>query len=466
MDRLRLAAAWCLALALSGCDLSPDRELPAVELPPEWSESGEAVAWPAADWWRRFETPALDELIARAYAYNYDLAAAAARVRQADAQVRIAGGRLLPGISASAGTDRRWNGSESGMTVRDGFDLSLAAAYEIDAFGANRNAAEAAEAQALFRRFDREAVALTVVASVASTYFQALHLRDRLGVAQRNLDLAVRVLEIAEARVRNGAASPLELAQQRTAVASQRAVLPSLRAELRQTENALAILVGATPAGAPLARGSIMTVTLPPIEAGLPSGILVRRPDIQAAERRLAAANAEIGVARAALFPDLSLTASYGFASSALGSLLDPASLGTRIAASVVQSIFSGGALEGGVELARERYVELAESYRHTILVALGDVDDALVVARRAAEREVAEMVAVAEAQEAFRLAEIRYRAGEVDLLTVLDAQRSLFQTEDRLVQTRLERLQAAVSLYRALGGGWQLSEPSLQAVP
>lgn len=455
---IRLAGSIGALVILAGCNLAPDSLPPQMDIPERWAaETAEiASAWPSTGWWRWFDAPTLATLIAEAQANNTDIAAAAARVRQADAQIRIAGAQLLPALSGTAGSGRRWDGSSSGTELSNSFNAGLAASYELDLFGANRNDVTSAEASAISSRFDREAVGLTVTASVATTYFQILHFRDRLDVARRNLGLAERILEIVDSRVRNGAASPLDLAQQRTAVANQRAVLPGLESQLRQAENALAILMGKPPARLALIDGSILDVTVPPVEAGLPSTLLTRRPDIQSAEMRLIGANARIGAARAAFFPNMSLTANYGFASATLSTLLNPASLGASVAASVMQTIFSGGAREGQVDLAKGQYEELVQTYRKTVLDALGDVENALVAARRVDEQAAAQRIAAEQAEESFRLAEIRYREGEVDLLTVLDAQRSLYQAQDQLVQTRLARLQAAVSLFRALGGGWE----------
>ncbi|OHC75146.1 MAG: hypothetical protein A3B62_01600, partial [Rhodospirillales bacterium RIFCSPLOWO2_01_FULL_65_14] len=328
-----------------------------------------------------------------------------------------------------------------------------------DLFGKNRANLTAAEASLMFSRFDRDAVALAVVGNVAETYFQVLQFRGRLAVARRILEITESVLAVVQARVENGAASPLDLAQQRTLVATQRASIPPLETQLRQAENALAILLGTHLAALAQADGRLLDVAPPAPAVGLPSQLLTRRPDVQAAEAKLVAANAEIGAARAALFPSISLTGALGWESTALSSLFNPVNRTYSLAGSLLQPIFQGGALEGAVDLSEARYRELAESYRETVLTALGEVHNALVAARRAGEQESLQAVAVEQARLGYELAEARYRAGAVDLLTVLDAQRTLSQAEDQIVQIRFQRLQAAVALFKALGGGWRLEK-------
>jgi len=463
-----------LAAALAACSMVPDYQRPAVATPAAWAEEvAEPVAapttetrpeapWPSRDWWQGFDSPALARLIAAAERNNTNIGQAAARVLQAEAQAKIAGADLLPAVDGALGADRSWRGSggsSSGTasSVSNSLSAQLSVSYELDVFGRNRAALAAAEASLVFSRFDRDAVALTVVANVAQTYFQGLQFRERLAVARRILEITEGVLQVVTARVENGAASPLDLAQQRALVATQRASIPPLQAQLRQAENALAILLGTHLAALGVTEGALLDVRPPPPTAGMPSELIVRRPDIQAAEARLIAANAEIGGARAAYFPTISLTGVLGYESAALASLFSPASRSASVAGSLLQQIFRGGALDGQVELSEARFRELAEGYRETVLTALGEVHDALVAARRTAEQESLQAIAVEQARLAYQLAEARYRAGAVDLLTVLDAQRTLSQTEDQIVQIRFQRLQAAVALFKALGGGWRL---------
>lgn len=455
-----LAAAF--ALALAGCSVGPDYARPPAPVPAAWKAAPEAggAEWPAADWWRRFESPALDAYVRQAQLNNTDIGAAAARVLQADARVRIAGAPLLPTLDASTDVARvrASNRGVSNVRTREqtSYGATLAASYEVDFWGRNRAALASARSLALFSRYDRDTVAITVTADVATTYFRTLEFRDRLAIARDNLANAVRVLAVVEARVANGAASALDLAQQRTVVATQRASIPPLEQLLEQSENALAILLGEAPAAVRVAAGSIEEVALPAIAPGLPSDLLARRPDIRAAEAQLVAANADIAVARAALFPSIQLTAQSGFESLALSSLFNGGSFFYTLAAALVQPIFAGGSLAGQVDLTEARYEELVQVYRGTVIAAFSDVENALVAIRQLADQQVLQEEAVAQAQSAFELADTRYRAGAVDLLSVLDAQRTLFQARDQLAQIKSARLQATVALFRALGGGWR----------
>ncbi|MGH6946727.1 MAG: efflux transporter outer membrane subunit [Kiloniellales bacterium] len=458
LARLAIEAAFFLALA--GCSLVPDYERPEVAIPPDWKTqlaTATPVDWPSRDWWRGYGSPSLDKLIATAQSNNTDIGAAAARVLQADAQARIAGAPLVPGVELAASADRQWNWSTAAASSKaSDFATSLATSYELDLFGRNRAALLAAEVSVLRSRFDRDTVAIAVTADVATSYFQLLQLRDRLTVARRNLTIAQDILRIVEARVDAGAASPLELAQQRTAVANQRAAIPPLETQLRQTETALAILLGETPGSLEGVGGALTAIDPPSIDPGLPSGLLIRRPDVQAAEAALIAANADIGAARAAFFPSLDLSLRGSLGAPLVGTVFDPVGTSVNVAAGLVQTIFDGGRIAGQVDLAEGRKLELIEGYRQAVISAFGDVEDALIALDRSGAEETLRIQALEQARLAYQLAETRYRAGAEDLLTVLDAQRSLYQAEDAVVQTRAGRLQASVALYRALGGGWE----------
>jgi multidrug efflux system outer membrane protein len=460
---MRLRLLLGIAAVISGCTVGPDYQRPELATPPAWKASPEAVSnpWPTKDWWAGFRSPALTQFIAQAERANYDIAAAAARIAQADARVRVSGAALLPTVEAGADASRSRFGTSNtsgrGGSARTNYSASLAASYELDFWGKNRSTLASAQSLALASRYDRETIAITVLANVGTTYFTVLEFRDRLAIARDNLANAEGVLAIVEARVNNGAASALELAQQRTVVANQRAALPALEQQLRQTENALAILLGQTPDALTIATGSLDDVVLPEAAAGLPSELLNRRPDVANAEAQLIAANADIGTARAALFPSIQLTAQGGFESAALSSLFNGPGLFWSLVASVTQPIFEGGRLSGQVDLTEARYEELVHTYRSTVINAFRDTEDTLVAMRQLAAQQVLQEEAVAAAQAAFDLADTRYRGGADTLLNVLDAQRTLFSARDQLVQIRSARLQAAVALFRALGGGWTI---------
>ncbi len=454
---LRRSVALTMVVCLSGCAIVSPQLKPDVPVAGAWNESGPAGAAAVSPaWWESFGSEELRSLVTEALAGSPDLAIATERVNQAEGQVRVAGASLFPMLTAGGDTGTRRTSGNGVTTVASATGLSLTASYEIDLWGKNRAAKRAAESSLSATRFDRDTAQLTLIAGVASSYFQVLALRTRLGIARENLAIAERVLELVSARARNGAASALDVSRQEATVLSQRAGLLPLEQLERQTLAALAVLLGRPPEGFDVKAAGIADLAVPGIDPGLPSQLLVRRPDLASAEATLAAANADVAAARAALLPSIQLTGSAGLASTALLSL---ASGGTtaaiNIAASLLQPIFDGGRLRGQKAIAESRERELVETYRKAILSAFQDVEQALVSASRLGEQEQVQTEVQARARESLRLAEVRYRAGADDLLTTLDAQRTLFAAEDQLAQIRESRLDAAVSLYKALGGGW-----------
>jgi multidrug efflux system outer membrane protein len=477
--RLRIAALVAsLAAILVGCSVGPDYAQPKTETPPSWlSTAPDQAAWPSVDWWRGFDSAELNEFIAQAERANYDLAAAVARVRQADAQVRIAGAALLPTIEATGGAERihapglfgtpLGGGGQggtplssvsrsSGAQMFNVFSAGVTASYEIDFWGKNRDAVVAAKASALASRFDAEVVYLSVISNTAITYFQAVGLQDQLTVARNNLKSGEDLLEVLRAQLARGTTSALNVSQHETVVAGLRAVIPPLEQQLRQYVNALAILIGKLPEQVEVAPSTLTSLTIPAVAPGLPSELLIRRPDVQEAEAQLIAANANVKAARAVFFPSIVLTAEGGFESTMLHSMFNPASALYSVAASVTQPIFEGGRLEGNLEQQKARYDELVQDYRGAVISAFTDVENALVAMRKTEEQLLLEEKAVATAQHSYDISIAQLRAGVVDLLTVLNTQSALFQAETTLAQVRLARTQAVVQLFQALGGGWK----------
>ena len=449
---------------LNACSVGPTYTRPKVALPAQWQESAgvdggqtSLSVWPAADWWHGFGSAQLDELIAEAERNNDDLAGAVARVREADAQARIAGAPLLPSLDLGAtATRERAQVSGGGPRVFNAFSPLLTASYELDFWGKNRALRDAARAAANASRYDRQTIALTVVSSVATTYFQALELRDRIQVAQQNLDNGEKILKGFKAEQSAGTATGLDVAQQATTVALLNAALPPLLQQLRQTVHALAVLVGKTPESVDIDTGTLTNLSSPVIVEGLPSQLLSRRPDVAEAEQQLIAANADIGAARAALFPSIQLTASGGYESSALTSLVSPPNRVYALTAGLTQPIFHGGALRGQVDFSHARYTELLTTYHKTLLTAFSNVEDALVATQQTAEQQRRQQEAVATARRAFEFAQMQMSAGTVNILTVLNTENALFSAQDQLAQVNYLRLQALVDLFTALGGGWQ----------
>ena len=450
-----------LALSLGACSVEPAYHRPTVATPVAWQNAppaGVSADWPAADWWHSFGSAQLDDYIARAQAANNDIAAAIARVRQADAQARIAGAALLPTLDAGASASRQRQLVPTGgapITYTE-YQPALTASYELDFWGKNRAAHEAALDTAQASRYDRETIKLTVLTSVALTYFEVLEQHDRLAVAQDDLANAQQVLTGLEFEQTVGTATALDVAQQATTVATLNASIPPLAQQLQQNIDALAILVGQVPESIDVGDGSLKQLTLPPITAGLPSELLARRPDVAEAEAQLRSANANIGVARAAYFPSIDLTASGGYASTALGTLLLPQSRVFALTAAATETIFDAGARRGQVEYSRARYAELLSDYHKTVLTALGNVEDALVAVQQTSEQELRQQIAVDKARRAFEFSQLQMQAGTINVLTMLNTEAALFTAQDTLVQVKYQRLQALVNLYQALGGGWR----------
>ena len=466
------ARTWGLLLLLASCSWGGEPPAAAVETPAAWqSETGDGPTWPDAAWWQGFHSADLDRLIETARADNFDIAAAIARVRQADAQVRIAGAPLLPTLDATANAGWEQEGlarTLSGSSVRTyqihSYSLGLNAAYQIDFWGKNRAAQQSAVASAVFSRWDQEVVALTVVTNVATTWFTALAYADRIAIAERNLRDASQTLAVIQGRLDVGTATALDLAQQQALVDGVRASIPPLRNQLEQELLGLGILIGRPPEAVPeivpaavgIEPGSLTDLVLPAVAPGMPSALLQRRPDVAEAEAQLVAAHFSVQVARAAFFPTIQLTASGGFANAALGTLFTPGGTIASLAAGLTQPIFDAGTLRGQLEQARGRYDELLADYRKAVIQAFTDVETALTAWRYTTEQEALQRAAVASAQRSADIARAQMAAGTVDVTTVLTAETTLFTDLDTLAQVRLARFQALLSVYKALGGGWR----------
>ena len=468
--RCRLAVL-AAALFLTACDIGHDYKRPALDLPEGYRATPETAvqAWPKPNWWQGFRSPDLNALIENARSHNFDIAAAIARVRQADAQVRIAGASLLPNIIGNASASWQHEGigagsTHSGSGLRGGSNASfdfrsystgLSASYELDFWGRNRAARLSAVASSMFSRFDQQTVALTVVSNVANTWFTALSLADRLAVARGNLTDAEHTLAVIRGRFDAGTASQLDIAQQDSLVAGVRATIPNFVSQLEQEIIALGILTGEPPERILVHPGTLTTLALPPVAVGLPSELLARRPDVASAEAQLMAQNFSITVARAAFFPSIQLTASTGYQAPALIRLITPGGALASLAAGLTLPIFDGGTLRGQLELARGRYEELLVDYRKAVVRAFTDVDTALTAWHYATEQQKLQSIAVQAARRTATIARAQMEAGTVDITTVLTAETTLFSAEDTLVQVRLVRAQALLNLYKALGGGW-----------
>src|ERR1700733_10060585 len=434
--------AVCCGVALtclSACNLGPYYHRPDIEAPAAWASPADADAqqWPTRDWWRGFASDDLDELIGQAQRADDDLRAAIARVTRSRAPV--------PGQTVVA--------------TGNAFSPILSASYELDFWGKNRAALAAATASAKASRYDRTTVELGVMAGVAGTYFLALELRDRLAIANANLANASKVLGGLKLAQSAGIAPGLDVAQQETVVPTVNASTPPLQQQLRQSIDALAILIGSVPEDVDVTHGSLDELAQPAGRPGLPSDLLVRRPDVAEAEAQLIAANANIAQARATFFPSITLTASGGYESAALAGLLTPANRVWSLAAGALQPIFHGGALVGQYQLSKGHYEELLADYHKAVISALANVEDALVAVGQTREQVARQQQATLTAQRAYDFAQKQMRAGTINVLTLLNTETALFSARDALAQAKYAHLQALVSLYQALGGGWQLQQ-------
>jgi NodT family efflux transporter outer membrane factor (OMF) lipoprotein len=464
-----LLKGFCLMLPLGGCLLATDKPEPGLDIPaayeygPKKPAMAEA-AMPPLDWWRSFRSKELTVLIEEARTSNLDIAAAIAQIVQADAQARVAGAPLLPGVTLNGGATRlRTSQSTSaggttgslGGSERDLLSASLTASYEIDFWGKNRSALRAAEESAVASRYNREVVGLTTVVSVANTYFQVLAAQDRLRIARENVASATRILNLIKQQFSAGTASDLNVAQQESLVNTQRASIPPLEQTLRQNIAALALLIARPPERVMVRGGSMRGVAIPRVTPGLPSELVAQRPDIRQAEAQLAAANANVQNARAQLLPSITLTGEGGYQSAVLKTLLRPESMFYTATAGLTQPIFEGGKLLGNLDLQKGVQDQLLQNYRKAVISAFTDVDKALIAVRETALAERLQQDVVNSSRRAFNLSDQQLRAGTLNLITLLQVEQTLFQAEDALAQARLARLQAVVGLYQALGGGW-----------
>ncbi|HEX2653220.1 MAG TPA: efflux transporter outer membrane subunit [Xanthobacteraceae bacterium] len=475
---------------LTACNLTfgltRDHLDPELEVPKSYRESNASAnaALPTLEWWRAFKSSELTGLMEQAQIANLDIAAAVARISEADAQARIAGAALLPTITGNANashTSRTVAASTAGAGIaatdgtgvtsvstgsgvnRSSLLATLNASYQLDFWGRNRALLRAAEESAVASRFDREVVALSTLVSVANAYFLVLEAQDRLKVANENLTAAERILRLVEDRFKSGTAAALDVAQQASVVAIQRASIPPLIVVVKQNMATLALLIGRAPESVRIRGGSMFQLAVPRVTPGIPSNVLTRRPDIREAEAKLVSADANVEAARAAFFPNIQLTGQAGFQSAVLRTLFGPGAAFYTVAASLAQPIFDGGQLLGQLDLQSATRVELLQNYRKAVISAFTDVEKALIAVQQTTRQEQLQRDAVNQARRAFELSEERLRAGTIDLTTLLTTEQTLFQQEDVLAQVRFARLQAAVTLYQALGGGWQMEDKPIQ---
>jgi outer membrane protein, multidrug efflux system len=449
---------------VAACAVGPNYHRPAVPTPTAYRGPSDNAPVPAetasyADlpWWQVFQDPQLQELIRTALKQNYDLQLATERINAGRAQVAVTRSSLFPQVQG----DGTFQGGKEGtfQTKYNFLGLTADAAFQLDFFGKLRRATEASRAELLATEDARQTVILTLVSDVASDYFALLQLDLELQITHDTVAAQEDSVKLTNLRLQHGVANKLDVLQAQQVLDSANATVPDLERQIAQEENAISILLGNYPQAVPRGRPLVEQLLPPEIPPGLPSSLLERRPDIREAEQILVAANAEIGVAKAQFFPQISLTGSGGGAfgrSSAFSGLMSSQVGIWSYGAQVSQPIFTGGALRGNLRLAESQHQQELIAYREAIQHAFGDVSDSLIAYQKFHQVRVRQEDSVADLQESVRLSNMRYKGGTTTYLEVLDGQRSLFAAELTLAQARGTEYQSLVQLYRALGGGWQ----------
>ena len=459
------AFALAAAGALGGCSVGPNYRRPALPAPESFYESTQATADASlADtpWWGVFEDPALRSLVEEALRNGYDVRLAAARVEESRARYGIAGSLYFPdlGYSATAGRSHSSAYATPGDATGNLVTANASLSWELDVWGRVRRLNEAARAEYLATEEGRRAVVVSLVADVASAYFDLRDLDAELEISRRTRATFQDTFDLFSRRLSGGAASALETARAEALLANAAAQIPALEQRVVARENQITLLLGRAPG--PVPRGASLTdQSMPPVvPAGLPSALLLRRPDVREAEQALVAANANVGVARAAFYPTLSLTGLFGGQSTGLGDLF-AAGRTWSVGANVLGPLFRGGRLRAAERVARAQFEEALVSYERAFTRALGEVSSSLVAIEKLAAEETQRERSVRATREAVRLATLRYESGLSAYFEVLDALQLLLPAETALVQTRRDRLTAFVSFYRALGGGWSDASPA-----
>jgi outer membrane protein, multidrug efflux system len=465
--------AGSAVLWMAACSVGPNYKRPTVNAPasfrgvapaetrasPDTNSSSSATpALGDEKWWEVFQDKELQELIRTALKNNYDVRIAATRVLQAQAQLGITRADQLPTLEVGGnvtGTQNPQIGPIPSYQLTQG-QLSASAAWNLDFWGRYRRATEAARATLLANRWAQKEVMATLVANLATSYFQLRQLDLQLEISKRTLVCRQGSLELTKTLEEHGINNLLDVRQSEQLVYTATAEVPDLERRIAQQENALSILLGNNPGDVP--RGLKLTDQphAPEVPVGLPSALLERRPDIRQAEQNLIAANAQIGVARAAYFPEISLTGNAGYESAKLTNLFQGPAVLWTLTGGLTQPIFEGGRLKSGVRLAEAQHEQLLLTYQQTIQGAFRDVSDALIAYRKFREFRIQQQMLVESAQDAARLSEARFKAGSTDYLEVLTNEANSFTAELALAQAEGNELTALVQLYLALGGGWQ----------
>ncbi len=478
MKRNLFLALAVMAAAAGGCAVGPNYQRPSVSTPAQWSEplaGGETNGVAAlTEWWTNFHDAELDSLIQRAVQSNLDVQVARARVREARAQYNIAAADFLPTVDASGSYARTETSKHQPVlgslpvpgnvpfennVYQAGFDAS----WEIDVFGGTRRATESARAQVAASEADRRATVMTLLGDVARNYLDVRGYQRRLAIADENIQAQARALALTQDRFNQGLTSDLDVQQATTLLATTRAEVPTLNTDLQASIHRLGVLLGQAPGAlqAELSAPAAIPAAAPVVPVGLPSDLLLRRPDVQRAERQLAAATANIGVAKSDLFPKFFLTGAAGFESVSASDWFTAGSQFWSVGPTVQWRIFDAGRIRANIKVQNARQEQALATYEQTVLTAFEDTENSLTAYANEQIRRQSLETAVIASQKSLDLANKLYASGLTDFLHVLDAERSLYQAQDALVQSDRTVSANLVSLYKALGGGWETFEPS-----
>ena len=453
-----------IAVLLAGCAVGPNYKRPTVNVPTDYRDSMAAQTASASslgneNWWQVYQDPVLARLIHTAIQQNYDVRIAATRVLEAQAQLGITRANQFPSASVGAGVSSQQNAKVSNLfpayQVNEG-QLNLSVIWNLDFWGKYRRQTEEARAQLLATKWGQQAVISSLVANVATAYFQLRALDSELEIAKRTLGSRQQSLQLTHVLATHGSATDLDVSQSEQLVYAASETIPDLERQIRQQENQLSILLGQNPGAIP--RGRPLTEQPVPegVPAGLPSELLERRPDVREAEANMMAANAQIGVAKAAFFPSISLTGTGGLESNALNRFLSAPSQTWNAGLNISQPVFEGGRLRSGLRLSRAQYQEAVLTYQQTAQNALEQVSNALIATQKDREFRKQQEMLTAAAQHTDQLSQVLYQNGGASYLQVLTAETNYFSAELNLVQAQLNERLAVVQLYQSLGGGWQ----------
>jgi multidrug efflux system outer membrane protein len=451
-------------LTMTGCTVGPEYKRPQVTVPDTYrglvpDASPQTVASLGDEkWWSVYQDPQLQALIREALAQNYDVRIAATRVLQAQEALGITRADQFPTITGGVSTsnERAPQTNIAAPFESSPFQVNLSLFWELDFWGKFRRATEAARATVLATEWGRKAVVSSLVSNVASAYFQLLELDSEMNISRRTLDSRQKSLRLVEVRAKGGATSLLDVRQSEQLVYTAAAIIPDLERRIEQQENLISILLGKNPG--PVIRGKpqVENAILPVVPAGLASSLLERRPDIQSSEQQLVAANARIGVAKAAYFPQITLTAAGGYESSAFTNLFTGPAGFWSFGGQLLQPIFTAGKIRSNVRLTEAQQQEAVLVYRQSIQQAFREVSDSLIAYRKNQEFRAQQELLTNSAQDATRLSNMRYEGGVTSYLEVLDSDTRYFEAQLGLSQAQLNERLALVQLYNALGGGWQ----------